>query len=378
MMHHKMQVFLRGLSSTTQVLELDRECPSGEHLSEIIQQQTGVPKALQRLVCNGRQLTDSSLLEAECTVHLNLRVLGGVRNPGQIKNKMKRAEVYKKYKSEKKMQKKKLRQERVKEVEALGEAAPPKQMPRTLENTRETDETMVQPTDEEVLGDEKDDEFAAYFNNETRPKIMITTRPKCSRKLFPFIADLMQMIPRAFYYERKSQTITEMAKDAHEKGFTHLVMLAEKQKQCNGLLVTHLPTGPTAFFKLSSFEAGATIEGHGRPTNHIPELIMNNFGTRLGRRTARVLGSLFPHEPQLEGRQVVTFHNQRDFIFVRHHRYIYRKENDATRARLQELGPRFTLKLKWLQEGVFDGETGEFEWFMKRGDMETSRRKFEL
>lgn len=64
------------------------------------------------------------------------------------------------------------------------------------------DETLIQPDDEEILGDEKDDEFAKYFSNELKPKIMLTTRPKCSRKLFPFIGDLMQMIPNCFYYPR--------------------------------------------------------------------------------------------------------------------------------------------------------------------------------
>ena len=50
----------------------------------------------------------------------------------------------------------------------------------------------------------------------------------------------------------------------------------------------------------------------------------------------------------------MTFHNQRDFIFVRHHRYIYRKDKEnKTYAKLQELGPRFTLKLKWIQAGSF-------------------------
>ena len=47
--------------------------------------------------------------------------------------------------------------------------------------------------------------------------------------------------------------------------------------------------------QLSSFEPGSKIPGHGKPTSHIPELILNNFGTRLGRRTGRFLGSLFPH-----------------------------------------------------------------------------------
>jgi ribosome production factor 1 len=301
-----------------------------------------------------------------------------VKNPSQIKNKVKRTEIYAKYKSQKKAQKKKLRLERVAETEALGEKAPPKQVPRTIENTREVDETTVQVDDEEIAGDEQDDEFNKYFSNEQKPKIMISTRPKCSRKLFPFIGDLMQMIPNAFYYPREHKTVTELSKNAQSKGFTHLIILSEKLKACNGLLVTHLPNGPSAFFKLSSFFEGSKIPGHGKPTSHIPELILNNFGTRLGRRTGRFLGSLFPHEPQLEGRQVVTFHNQRDFIFVRHHRYIYRNENDKTRARLQELGPRFTLKMKWLQEGAFDTEFAEYEWIQKRKQMEKSRLKFQM
>mmetsp|Transcript_73404 Transcript_73404/g.144058 ORF Transcript_73404/g.144058 Transcript_73404/m.144058 type:complete len:303 (-) Transcript_73404:128-1036(-) len=301
-----------------------------------------------------------------------------VKNPSDIKNKVKRTAMYAKYKSQKKKLKKKLREERVAEVEALGEAAPPKQIPKTIENTREVDETLVQPDDDEVAGDEQDDEFAKYFSNETKPKIMITTRPNCSRKLFPFIGDLMQMIPNAFYYPRGKHMVKPLCQYATNKGFTHLVILTEKQKACNGMLITHLPIGPTAFLKLSSFQAGEKIPGHGRPTSHIPEIILNNFVTRLGRRTGRFLGSLFPHEPQFEGRQVVTFHNQRDFIFVRHHRYIYRKEGDKTRARLQELGPRFTLKMKWLQEGSFDTEFGEYEWMSKRKQQETSRRKFNL
>lgn len=125
-----------------------------------------------------------------------------MKNPSQIKNKCKRAEVYGKYKQQKKKAKKQLKQERIAEVEALGDKAPPKQVARTIENTRLTEETFVKQGDDEIAGDEKDDEFAQYFSNELKPKIMISTRPKCSRKLFPFIGDLMQMIPNAFYYPR--------------------------------------------------------------------------------------------------------------------------------------------------------------------------------
>jgi rRNA maturation protein Rpf1 len=32
---------------------------------------------------------------------------------------------------------------------------------------------------------------------------------------------------------------------------------------------------------------------------------------------------------------VVTFHNQRDFLFVRHHRYVFDQKEKGVKARLQ-------------------------------------------
>ena len=40
----------------------------------------------------------------------------------------------------------------------------PKNVPRTLENTREVEDTIVSPTDPEVLADEEDDEFSPYYS----------------------------------------------------------------------------------------------------------------------------------------------------------------------------------------------------------------------
>ncbi|CAI5529935.1 unnamed protein product, partial [Closterium sp. Naga37s-1] len=46
-------------------------------------------------------------------------------------------------------------------------------------------------------------------------------------------------------------------------------------------------------------------------------------------------------------------------------------------TRLQECGPRFTLKLMSVQRGTFDSKGGEYEWVYKN-DMDTSRRRFFL
>lgn len=53
--------------------------------------------------------------------------------------------------------------------------------------------------------------------------------------------------------------------------------------------------------------------------------------------------------------------------------YVFR---DTEKVGLQELGPKFTLKLKWLQKGAYKRD-GEYEWFFKP-ELETSRKRFFL
>lgn len=250
---------------------------------------------------------------------------------------------------------------------------------KTLDNMREKDETMVDVEDDEIAEDDARDEFAPYYSDIITPKIMISTRPKASSKLYEFIRELMVLIPNAYLYKRlKGYDIKDMVQYASNQDFTHLIILGEKSKVCNQMLVIHLPFGPTALFKVTSIVHSKNIPEHGKPSDHVPELIMKNFGTRLGHRMGRFLGSLFPHKPEFVGRQVVTFHNQRDFVFLRQHRYIF--EEEFQKVRLQELGPRLTLKLKWISAGTFDKKHGEMEW-VHRGNkkiLETSKTRFHL
>jgi ribosome production factor 1 len=308
-------------------------------------------------------------------------------NPSHIRNRMKRSEMYGKYLIQKKVEKKDRRLKREKEAAALGEDVEhAKQTPRTLDNTREREETTVTPEDAEVMADEMDDEFAQYFSDEKRPRILLTTRPRPSQQLFSFIQELINLLPQCFYYPRKSYSIKDICFFATNREFTHVIVLSEKSKVCNSMLVSHLPHGPTAYFKVSNVISSHDVPFRGHATSHVPELNLHGFGTRLGHRVGRFLGGMFPHNAELQGRQIVTFHNQRDFIFVRHHRYVFEEGKEITKetkkkkttARLQELGPRFTLKMRWLQDGTFDSQFGEYEWFHKRKEMDTTRRKFHL
>ncbi|KAI6211540.1 Brix domain containing protein [Aphelenchoides besseyi] len=272
--------------------------------------------------------------------------------------------------------KKQRRKEREKIRQKYGEDAAPKQQPKTIENMREADVTYVDVNDEEVKHDEQNDELAAYFNRETQPKILLTTSPKAKVVALKFAFELHKCIPDSEFLPRKNASIKKIVKDAISRDYTDIVVVHEDNKKPNGLIVCHLPEGPTAYFKINSLKFSKDIKGVGDSTDHCPEVILNNFNTRLGHTVARMFACLFPHDPEFHGRRVVTFHNQRDYIFFRHHRYEFKREGE--KAALHELGPRFTLRLKWLQNGTFDTREGEFEWVNKRHEMEASKRRFYL
>lgn len=373
-----------------------------------------------------------------------------------IKNKQRRSELYGKLRHERAVAKKKRREARQKaEADAIeaGEEPAPRQVPKTIENQRVKGDEFVEDkaADEDLIEQDAEDEFASYFSNASEPKIIITTSRKPSGEMFKFLENLFTVIPNAYFYARRSYHVKEIVKYGTARGFTDVLVFNENKKfskgaRVNGMLHIHLPEGPTCLYKLSSLVLSKQIKGHGKATSHYPELILNNFNTRLGHRVSRMFASVFPQRPDFKGRRVVTFHNQRDYIFFRHHRYVFeekkgrrlphaghlateavpdhvkdsiknsgkggkkRKSRDddsdsesdsesgsdsgseeekqvkppaidtMIQARLQELGPRFTLRLMSVQKGTFDSRHGEYEYIRSTDTDGTRhcRRKFVL
>ncbi|XP_012221458.1 probable ribosome production factor 1 [Linepithema humile] len=260
----------------------------------------------------------------------------------------------------------------------------PKQVPHTIESLREKDETMIvgnleDEHNEELKVECEHDEFAAYYKQEYEPKVLITYADNPNRKTRIFGRELTRIIPNSISLYRNRSGVKKMVKSAIAKDFTDIIIVNEDQCKPNGMLIIHLPEGPTAHFKLNNVKITTELKrNHKEITEHRPEVILNNFTTRLGFTIGRMLGALFHYQPEFKGRRAVTFHNQRDYIFFRHHRYEFNTKTG--KPKLRELGPRFTLRLRSLQRGTFDSKYGEYEWIIqgRRHKMETSRRKFFL
>ncbi|KAH0556903.1 hypothetical protein GP486_005311 [Trichoglossum hirsutum] len=268
--------------------------------------------------------------------------------------------------------------------------------PQTTSSSALPESTYLDLTPESLLL-----KFPTFFTPDPppTPKILVTT--SINSTLHNEAEILTGLFPHSVYIRRSAHryghkfSVREIASFASNRNFTALLVLKEDQKKPTGLDITHLPHGPTFHFSISNWLEGKKLPGHGKPTGHSPELILNNFRTPLGLLTARLFRTLFPPQPDLQGRQVVTLHNQRDYLFLRRHRYVFREKRtteknvvgpdgkevkgvEGIRAGLQELGPRFTLKLrrvdKYIGRGV--GSDGvQWEW---KGGMEKQRTRFQL
>lgn len=252
-----------------------------------------------------------------------------------------------------------------------------KKIPRTVENTKIVDETVIKPGDEEVELDLKNDEFESHWDPEIErnPRVLITTSDNPHKRTIQLCRELKTILPKSEFRFRNRSAIKKIIKGCIERNYTDLIVINENRREPNGMLVVHLPNGPTAKFRLSSVKLTDEIPHPRRPpTYNRPELILNNFDTRLGQTIGRMFACLFPKLPKFKCQTVCTFHNQRDFIFFRYHHYDIDEKTKS--VSLRECGPQMTLKLMSLQSGLFDPQHGEYEWMLKRHEMQKSRKRF--
>jgi ribosome production factor 1 len=170
-------------------------------------------------------------------------------------------------------------------------------VPRTLDNTREFDPSILtanpaagpststaEGSSQQVAQDENSfdistDPFASYFTSSdpsVPPKVLITTSKKVTRVTYEFCDELVGVFPGAEFIRRKKGKgfeIGRIAGWAAGRGYGALVVVNEDTKKPSKLLefpharggsnglhfpdaitVVHLPSGPTAYFKLTSIE----------------------------------------------------------------------------------------------------------------------------
>mmetsp|Transcript_23056 Transcript_23056/g.49378 ORF Transcript_23056/g.49378 Transcript_23056/m.49378 type:complete len:301 (+) Transcript_23056:127-1029(+) len=197
------------------------------------------------------------------------------------------------------------------------------------------------------------------------PRVCVTTSRSPSSRLKQFSKEVKLLIPNSTRINRGTHRVDELVETCKTSDFTDLVVVQETRGEPDGLIVCHLPLGPTAYFTLSGGALRHDLEGGAAPMSEAyPHVILNNFQTQLGRRVGNILKCLFPI-PKPDTRRIVTFSNDNDHISFRHHVYSKEGGNTTDKVTLYEVGPRFEMRLYQIKLGTLEMKDAETEYVLR-------------
>lgn len=218
------------------------------------------------------------------------------------------------------------------------------------------------------LEDEKTKEQMTHVDDEygdaglEDPRVCVTTSRDPSSRLKQFAKEVKLLFPNAERMNRGNSRVEDLIGGCKEAEYTDVVIVQETRGEPDGLVICHLPLGPTAFFTLSGAVLRHDLDGGASPMSEsAPHIILNNFNTDLGKRIGNVLKCLYP-VPKSDSKRIITFSNDDDFISFRHHMY---SKSGKDNVSLYEVGPRFEMRLYQLRLGTLDQKDAENEYVLR-------------
>lgn len=256
------------------------------------------------------------------------------------------------------------RKQQFKQALAEGKAIPTEIRTRqkSLEREIEYDDAGHEVPQHQLIDDEY--KTAGLFD----PKIAVTTCRDPSARLKKFVQEIRLIFPNALRINRGNHTVQDLMDSARSNEFTDVLLITETRGEPDGLVVCHLPYGPTAYFSLQNAVLRHDIADRATVSEAYPQLIFDQFETNIGQRAMNILKHLFPI-PKPDSKRIMTFANNNDFISFRHHTYqkVYRPVtqgggNSKQEIQLSECGPRFELQLYQIKLGTMEQKEAENEW----------------
>ena len=203
------------------------------------------------------------------------------------------------------------------------------------------------------------------------PRVCVTTSREPSSRLKQFAKELNLLVPNAQRVNRGNYRVDTLVDACKEADFTDLIVLQETRGEPDGLVVCHLPVGPTAFFSLSNTVLRHDLDACAPMSEQYPHVLLDGFSSALGKRIGNVLKCMFP-SPKAESKRVVTFANDDDFISFRHHMYA---KQGPEKVAISEVGPRFEMRLYQLRLGTLDMKDADNEYVLRPYQNTAKKRK---
>nr|UXY87807.1 U3 snoRNP protein, IMP4 [Cryptomonas curvata] len=208
--------------------------------------------------------------------------------------------------------------------------------------------------------------------NQSNSKIIITTSRNPSSSLLKFTKEIKKFFPSAKRLNRGNKFLKSLMYFCLSQQVTDLLIIYEHRGVPNSLIISHLPTGPTVFFRLSNIIINVPKKNINIPRN-FPILIIQNLTSPLGKRLTSVFKSLF-RTPTFNSKNVVILKGSGNIISC-HYYWFERKSNLKSDILIYEILPSFDLFPYKISLGILFEKKQNIEW-STNSFINTYKKKF--
>jgi U3 small nucleolar ribonucleoprotein protein IMP4 len=180
------------------------------------------------------------------------------------------------------------------------------------------------------------------------------------------------VFPNSQRINRGGYVVKDIVDACRANEVSDLIIFHEHRGQPDGMIVSHFPHGPTAYFTLHNVVLRHDIEDKGTVSEAFPHLVFHNFNTSLGERVKSILKFLFP-VPKEDSKRVMSFANMDDYISFRHHVYF---STGPKSVEIAEVGPRFEARLYQISLGTVEVKDADTEWALRPYHRTARKREF--
>lgn len=119
--------------------------------------------------------------------------------------------------------------------------------------------------------------------------------------------ELALVFPNTTRLNRGALVVKDLVQSCIQKNYSDLVIVHEHRGEPDGIIICHLPLGPTLYLGVMNAVMRHDLEIRPDPMSEAyPHLIFDGFSTALGDRVVHILKHLFP-VPKPESKRVITF-----------------------------------------------------------------------
>jgi len=172
------------------------------------------------------------------------------------------------------------------------------------------------------------------------PNVFITTSRSPTINLIKFTKELKHLFSKSQILNRGLKFLPALIDICLIFNGTDILLLHENRGAPNGIVISHLPKGPTAFFSIKNVIFSVRKKRISF-SSKAPNIIFDNLNSPVGKKLSLILRSLFSC-PNQNSKRVITFSGNGNQILFRHH--LFEKSFEKSfKLKLHELGPSFDM-----------------------------------